>query len=95
MLDKVLAAFNDHRVDAGKKLDKRDLPCLRKLMSGKCDFEGCPYGHRQEQLLKGASDMMGKLKAFISSSGVPNHSSSNSSIQIKHKEKYDKGGARK
>lgn len=67
MLDTMLAAFADHKVD---RLDKKDLPCLRKLLSGKCEATGCPYGHKGEVLVKGAHDMKAKLNAFLTSQGV-------------------------
>ena len=67
MLDTYLAAIGEQK---NNKTDKKDYPCLRKILSGKCDFEGCPYGHRRETLLKGATDMKGKLDAFIKTSGV-------------------------
>ena len=55
MLDRTLAAFGDHNM---VKADKST--CLRKILSGKCDYEGCPYGHRREVLIKGAQDMKAK-----------------------------------
>ena len=65
MLTDMLAAFENHKVST----DKKDLPCLRKLMSNKCDAVDCPYGHRRDILLKGAQNMMGKLNTFVVSNG--------------------------
>jgi hypothetical protein len=62
MLDNMLAAFADHRQE---KTDRKDHPCLRKIFSGTCNAEGCPYGHRLETLMVGAKDMIGKLNTFV------------------------------
>ena len=80
MLDGVLAAFNDHQV----KVDKKELPCLRKLMSGKCEMDACPYGHKREVLLKGAQNMKTKLTAFENAQG------SAAPFKVLSKEKYGK-----
>jgi hypothetical protein len=63
-----LNAFGDHQA---QKLDKKDLACFRKITTGKCELEGCPYGHRRDVLIKGANDMKAKMKAFLDSSGGP------------------------
>lgn len=68
MLDTFLAAFGEQKTVV--KADKKDYPCLRKILSGKCDYEGCPYGHARNVLLKGAQEMKGKLDAYISSAGT-------------------------
>ena len=79
-----LAAFASH--DSKPKLDKQNLPCLRKLLSGKCDNINCPYGHRTDILLKGADDMKTKLKAFTDT----HQTSGNAPYRVINKEKYGK-----
>jgi hypothetical protein len=83
MHDMVLAAFADHQV----KADKKDYPCLRKILSGKCDSERCPYGHRKETLLKGAADMKVKLTAFLSTAGEQSKEQSSAPYKVLSKEK--------
>ena len=87
MLDKTLAAFNNHKE---VKADKKDYPCLRKIMSGKCEQPDCPYGHRREVLLKGAHDMKAKLAAFINAQGEPARDSSGPPYKVLQREKYTK-----
>jgi len=79
-----LAAFGEHNV---VNKDKKDLPCLRKLMAGKCEREECPFGHKREVLQKGAIDMAAKLKAFTESQGSNNTSAP---FKVLQKEKYGK-----
>ena len=90
MLDSVLAAFNDHK--PAVKADKKDYPCLRKILSGKCDYEGCPYGHRRETLLKGAQDMGAKLATFVKGQQAAGDSrgSTGGPYKVLNKEKYVK-----
>ena len=89
LLDLNLAAFASH--ENTNKLDKKNLACLRKMLSGKCDNIDCPYGHRTDILLKGAEDMKAKINAFISANRNSNKDSSSSSpYKILHKEKYGK-----
>lgn len=87
MLDRTLAAFNNHKE---VKADKKDYPCLRKIMSGKCEQADCPYGHRRDVLLKGAQDMKSKLSAFITSQGEPNKESTGPPYKVLQREKYSK-----
>lgn len=88
MLDNMLAAFANH---SELKADKKDYPCLRKILSGKCELETCPYGHRREVLLKGAQDMKAKLTAYLSAQGEPNaKGSSGPPYKVLQKEKYGK-----
>lgn len=82
-----LLAFAKH---GEAKTDKKDLPCLRKLMSGKCDLLDCPYGHRREVLLEGAQNMKGKLQAFMDTQGEPNKGSSKPPYKVLTKDKYSK-----
>lgn len=86
-LDGILAAFANHKE---VKADKKDYPCLRKIMSGKCEQEGCVYGHRRDVLLKGAQDMKAKLSAFISTQGDTNKDSSGPPYKVLQREKYTK-----
>ena len=87
MLDITLAAFADH---ATPKADRSNYPCLRKMLSGKCESVDCPYGHRYDTLKKGAVDMQEKLAAFISSQGSGTTSSRPKSYQVLSKDKYQK-----
>ena len=88
MLDNMLAAFANH---SEVKADKKDYPCLRKILSGKCEMESCPYGHRRETLLKGAQDMKAKLSAYLSAQGDPNaKGSTGPPYKVLQKEKYGK-----
>jgi len=47
----------------------KDMPCLRKLLSGKCESRDCKYGHSTYVLLKGAEDMSRKANAFTNTHG--------------------------
>ena len=87
MIDTYLAAFGEQKPAA--KADKKDYPCLRKILSGKCDYEGCQYGHRRETLLKGATDMKGKLEAYLKSSGETT-GNSDQPYRVLNREKYTK-----
>lgn len=70
-LENMLAAFGVQE-SAKKTVDRKGLPCLRKLLSGKCEYDECKYGHKSDVLLKGAQDMKSKLNAFLQSQGQPN-----------------------
>ena len=72
------------------KADKKDYPCLLKINTGKCEREGCPYGHNREVLLKGAADLMAKSKAYIDAhSGHGNGKSGNQPpYKVLQREKY-------
>ena len=87
-LDLNLAAFSDH--SKPNKLDKKELACLRKLLSGKCDNIDCPFGHRRDVLVKGATDMKGKLSAFLSAQGTSNSETNKAPYKILTKDKYSK-----
>ena len=85
--DQNLAAFNDHNKP---KLDRKELACLRKLLSGKCDNLDCPYGHRRDILVKGATEMKAKCNAFLSSQGTSNSENNKPPYKILTKDKYSK-----
>jgi hypothetical protein len=63
---------------------------LRKLLSGKCDNIDCPFGHRRDVLVKGATDMKGKLSAFLSAQGTSNSETNKAPYKILTKDKYSK-----
>ena len=89
--EQLLAAFGDHQPNTAKA-DKQDYPCLRKIMSGKCDRGDCPYGHRREVLLKGASDMIDKLKAYQQSQSTASNQATAGATpyRVLQKDKYKK-----
>jgi hypothetical protein len=84
MLKESLMAFADHNVSK----DKKDLACLRKIMSGKCEREDCPYGHRREVLLQGAATMSAKLKAFQDSQKGNAPGNTGPPFKVLQKDKY-------
>jgi len=88
MLDNMLAAFAEHKPNV--KADRKDYPCLRKILSGNCDHEGCPYGHRKEVLLKGAEDMRVKLATFVKTHGGTPGAASAAPYKVLSKDKYVK-----
>lgn len=70
-VETLLAAFGNHE-KVKTTADRKGLPCLRKLLSGKCEYDECQYGHKSDVLMKGAQDMRSKLNAFLQSQGQPN-----------------------
>ena len=82
-----LAAFGEHNVISK---DKKDLPCLRKLLSGKCEREECPYGHKREVLMKGAADMTAKLKTYTETQGGNTKDNTSAPFKVLQKDKYGK-----
>lgn len=87
MVDTMLAAFTDHKE---AKADKKDYPCLRKILSGRCELDGCPYGHRREILVKGANDLKLKLSSYITAQGDTSKEPSGPPYKVLQKEKYGK-----
>ena len=87
MIDTMLAAFTDHKE---AKADKKDYPCLRKILSGRCELDGCPYGHRREILVKGANDLKLKLSSYITAQGDTSKEPSGPPYKVLQKEKYGK-----
>ena len=91
LVTNMVAAFADHKQSG--KADKKDYPCLRKIMSGNCDRNDCPYGHRRDVLLKGAGDMIVKLRAFEQSQAATNQQPSSGAAtpyRVLQKDKYKK-----
>jgi hypothetical protein len=91
LVTSTVAAFADHK--SSGKADKKDYPCLRKIMSGNCDRDDCPYGHRRDVLLKGASDMIGKLTAYQKSQAANTQQPSSGAAtpyRVLQKDKYKK-----
>jgi hypothetical protein len=86
MLMESLMAFADHNVSK----DKKDLACLRKIMSGKCEREDCPYGHKREVLMQGAATMTAKLKAFTDSQKGTATGNAGPPYKVLQKDKYGK-----
>jgi hypothetical protein len=84
MLTENLMAFADHNVSR----DKKDLACLRKIMSGKCEREDCPYGHKREVLMQGAANMSAKLKAFQDSQKGNAQGNAGPPYKVLQKDKY-------
>jgi hypothetical protein len=61
--DGELMAFADHQEKT--PLDRKELACLKKILSGKCESQNCVYGHKTEILQKGAKDLRDKLTAYL------------------------------
>lgn len=66
-----LHAFADHKKDS-TPVDKKQFACLKKILPGKCESTSCPYGHKQEVLLKGAAEMKDKMMAYLSANSSSN-----------------------
>jgi hypothetical protein len=86
--ERLLAAFNDHQQASGRT-DPKEFACLRKILSGKCEKSDCPYGHRRDVLVKGAANMIDKLKAFQNAQGEPNRTGkAHTPYKVLQKDKY-------
>ena len=82
----LLAAFESHKKMEPK--DKRKFACLRKLLSGKCEKDDCPYNHTREVLTSGGKEIIDKVNEFLQSQGLPNKDNPSRTILPRHKEKY-------
>ena len=61
----LLAAFENQ----SGMIDRKALPCLKKLMKGKCEHADCQFGHKHDVLVRGALEMRDKLDSFLKGQG--------------------------
>ena len=57
--------------DQGKQSnDKKSFACLKKLLSGTCGNDVCPYSHKPDVLTKGAREMKDKLSVYLATTSA-------------------------